>query len=863
MKTFLTLLVFAVAFAARSVPAAGVACSRVDALDDAAWGESEWISAVDQTVYAKGAFSGVRAAEGVSWFYHSFTNSSAIRSARFMTTALGVYDVYVNGERVGSDFLKPGFTHWKKTRYSFTYDVTPLMKKSKGEVNNLAAEVGAGWWRDKIVTPNGHKGFMGDKSAFRGILEIVFADGTRKLLGTRASSWRSGMCGRIKGSSIFDGEWHDARRKAGVDVDFAKLKASEVNDEFKGNILPSDGAEVVLRRDLTLDMKDAYVWKGVTGKTTNEFGRVCVLRRYSAGDEMTIGSGETLVVDFGQNAAAVPEFEFAAKKDVRVIVKPAEMLNDGNGEKSRGNDGPQGSVYRVSLRESAGSGCRAVYTFGAGGEGVFRTYCPKFTFYGYRYVSITATGTLRIRSVRSIPVTSITKEMQTGSIVTGVDALNRFIENVRWSQYSNYLSIPSDCPQRNERLGWTADAHIFAGTGAYNADTYDFMRKWMRDMRDSQHKSGAFPSVAPYAQYGNEGGRFGWGDAGVIVPYEMWRHFGDVRIVEENWSAMTAFMKMQEKTGYRAKRSDMQYADWLSFEKHETFSRRCCTRDASGKRTVTDEALAYWNYLGGCYRIIDCEMMGAMAAAIRRGDEAERYLKAAETTRERLRAEFFDTADGMILDEYRDMQTPALFALKCGLVEGEAKKKTIAALKANFAARGNRLSTGFLGTSILLDVLGENGLCDLAYSVLLGREFPGWLYSVDQGATTIWERWNSYTLDKGFGPVGMNSFNHYAYGSVVGWLYRTAAGIASDPASPGFRNIIMRPAIDSRLGFLKAEYRSRAGLIKSEWSVEGDKWVWSFSIPAGATADVTAPGETTSKRYAAGSYRLEGSMAHL
>ena len=217
-----------------------------------------------------------------------------------MTTALGVYDVYINGERIGNDFLKPGFTHYKKTRYSFTYDVTARLKVAKGEVNNLAAEVGAGWWRDKIVAPNGHKGFMGDKSAFRGVLEIVYADGTKSLLGTKASTWRSGMCGRIKGSSIFDGEWYDERRKEGVNADFNRLKESEINDEFKGKIVPTDGAEVVLRRDLTLGVKEAYVWKGVTGKTTNEFGRVCVLRRYSPGEEMTVKAGETLVVDFAR-----------------------------------------------------------------------------------------------------------------------------------------------------------------------------------------------------------------------------------------------------------------------------------------------------------------------------------------------------------------------------------------------------------------------------------------------------------------------------------------------------------------------------------------------------------------------------------
>ena len=827
---------------------------RIAALEDSAWDASEWISVVDQPVYERGAFSGAKAAKGVSWFYASVTNSAGVKSAKFMTTALGVYDVYVNGVRVGDDFLKPGFTHCRKTRYSFTYDVTGLMKTGVGEVNGLAAEVGAGWWRDKIVTPNGHRGFMGRKSAFRGVLELVYEDGSKELIGTRADLWRSGMCGRIVESGIFDGECYDERRGDGTKVDASQLRVSEVNDEFRGRILPTDGAEVALRRDLALDVKEAYVWKGASGAVSNEFGRAVVLRRYSNGDEMRLGAGETLVVDFGQNAAAVPEFDFAAKKGVRLFAKPAEMLNDGNGEKLRGNDGPALSVYRANLREAAETGCRAVYIFGDGGDEKFRTYNPRFTFYGYRYVSITATGKVRIRSVRSIPVTSVKRELETGSITTGVPALNRFIENARWSQYSNYLSVPTDCPQRNERLGWAADAHIFAEAGAFNADTYDFMRKWMRDMRDSQHKDGAFPSVAPYAQYGNEGRRFGWGDAGIIVPYVMWRHFGDVRIIEENWGAMTAFAEMQEKSGYRVRRGDMQYADWLSYEKYETYSRKCGAKDASGQWRVSDEALGYWNYLGGCYRIIDMRMMSEMAAATGRDELSARYARAAEETRGRLRREFFFSEGRLIADPYRDMQTPALFALKCGLVDGEAKTNTIAALAENLAARGNRLSTGFLGTSILLDTLSENGMAELAYTVLLGHDFPGWLYTVDQGATTIWERWNSYTRENGFGPVGMNSFNHYAYGSAVGWLYRTAAGIAPDPADPGFSSIVMKPKMDPRLGFVKASLRTRFGIVRSEWAYVGGRWVWSFSVPEGSRARVSVPGENEERVLGPGTY---------
>ena len=211
----------------------------------------------------------------------------------------------------------------------------------------------------------------------------------------------------------------------------------------------------------------------------------------------------------------------------------------------------------------------------------------------------------------------------------------------------------------------------------------------------------------------------------------------------------------------------------------------------------------------------------------------------------------------MILPAFRAMQTPAVFALKLGLVEGVAKEKTIAALKKNFADHGDCLQTGFLGTSILMDTLTENGMADVAYTLLLQHKNPSWLYSVDQGATTIWERWNSYTKKDGFGPVGMNSFNHYAYGAVLAWIYKTAAGIASDPSAPGFAKVVMAPKPDRRLGHIAAEYRTPKGLVKSAWRYEGEKWIWDFTVPEGATAAVTLPGAAEAKEYAAGDHHEE------
>ena len=795
--------------------------------DVAAGGECEWISVPSAPVCTNVVKVDSRAADGTSWFARTFTNAADVASAKWTVAGLGVFDVFVNGERVGDDFLKPGFTHCAKTKYSFSYDVTKLLKRGASDANTLAAEVSAGWWRDKIVTPSESQGFFGKKSAFRGELELVYADGRRETVATDAGSWRCGVAGSVVHAAIFDGEEFDARVKDPV-LGEGLSEKPEANVEFKGELLPTGGAEVALRRDLAM-----------------------------ARGPFSLKRGDTLVVDFGQNSSAVPEFRFKASRGTVLTALPAEMLNDAD-KGQRGCDGPRGSVYRANLRMPQ-NGMRIVYTFA--GDGM-ETYMPRFSFFGYRYLSITATGDVEIDSVVSVPVTSIRKEMETGRIETGDKTLNRFIANVYWGQLSNYLSVPTDCPQRNERLGWMADTQVFCEAASFNADVYGFLRKFMRDVRDSQHENGSFPSVAPFAQYGNESMRVGWADAGVIVPYTMWRQYGDARIVEENWEAMSRYVSYVERTGYdfAAIKDDCangQYADWLSFEDYEPCNGTGYIRDAYGNRQPRPEAVVYWNYLGGCYWLMDARMMAEMAAATGRASEAARWKRSGEAALAHLRGRFVDGSDGMLIVPFRHLQGAALFALHCGILERrDAIEATKAAYRKNLADHGGCNQTGFLGTSILMKTLTDNGMVDVAHDLLLNHKFPSWLYSVDQGATTVWERWNSYTKKDGFGPVGMNSFNHYAYGAVLSWIYRTVAGIASDSSAPGFKRIVMAPKPDRRLGFVKAEYRSAAGLVKSAWRYDGDRWTWEFEVPEGATARVTMPGETVSKDYAAGRHVL-------
>ena len=830
-------------------------------LDESSWNVSSWIAVANAPVVTGIVQDGARAADGANWFVSTLRNEQRVTKAVWMTTGLGVYEIYVNGVNIGQEVLKPGFTHPFKTKRSFTYDVTGVFNTAADAENVLSAQVTPGWWADKIVTPGGSNGMIGKKCAFRGVLELTFADGSKKRYGTDTQHWKAGIAGPVLHAAIFDGEEYDARVPS-VDASTPSLTTPVVSDEFKGKILPNNGAEIYLRNDLALAPVKAYVWKDVEGANDSVYGKVVISREYTPGEPMTIHPGENLVIDFGQNCSAVPMFVFNAQEGTHLTCITSELLNDGNGKKSRGMDGPEGSVHRDNLR-TADTNMRIDYTFASSSTPV--EWYPHFTFFGYRLISITATHDVVINSVKSIPVTSIARDMEIGTITTGDELINKLISNTLWGQRSNYLSVPTDCPQRNERLGWMADTQVFTETGTFFANTDRFFCKWLQDVRDSQAETGAYPGVSPWAQYGamaTDMMRLGWADAGIIVPWTVWKQFGDTAIVNQHWQSMEKYMDHVNETKYdhtalNAENGNYQWADWLSYEPLES-----CSGRAFGKYGVKSDTRTYWSYLSASYWAIDAAMMRDMASATSRYSDVEKYEAMVQTARDYMRNRFLNDKGEFKAEILNTMQTPALFALKNGLVEGTARDNMLQRLRDNFAAHGNCLQTGFLGTSILMPVLTENGMSDMAYELLFQRKNPSWLYSVDNGATTIWERWNSYMIDKGMGPQGMNSFNHYAYGVVCQWIWENVAGIAADVAQPGFRHIIMKPVPDKRLGHVDAEYKSVAGLIKSSWKYEGDKWIWMFTIPKGATASVTLPGETQSREYQAGSYTVKLNLTH-
>lgn len=825
------------------------AISLVSPLPSLTWDCSEWISAADAPIISDIVYSGSRAADGANWFVCPFSCEKPVRSAVWMTTGLGIYQLYVDSILVGNEELKPGFTHYAKTKRSFTYDITQVLKDKKEFV--LSAQVTPGWWADKIITPAGSQGMYGHKCAFRAVLKLEYVDGNVQYYGTDTLHWYVGIAGPVKHAAIFDGEEYDARVPMGYKT-LEKLTKPVINDEFAGEILPTNGAEVYLRRDLTLTPQRAYVYKEIADADADHFGRVVIDREWKPDTELILTSGETLVIDFGQNCAAVPEFVFDAVEGTVLTCLPGELLNDGSGSKKRGMDGPEGSVHRSNLR-IPDSGMILRYTFAKKDKPV--TYHPQCTFFGYRYVSIKATGDVRLFSVHSIPVSSITAEQETGHITTGDPMVNRLISNTIWSQRSNYLSVPTDCPQRDERLGWTADTQVFCETGSCFANTKAFFHKWLRDLRDTQNENGAYPGVAPFGQYASVPGemmRVGWSDAGIIVPWTIWKQFGDTAIIHEHWTSMEKYIDHGAAVHFDhnaliADNGDYQWGDWLSYEALESFSEKAWNADG-----LLPEAAEYWSYLYGSYWISDAAMMLDMARAT--GQDTAKYIQMIADSKAYVKERFLLSDGSFKLDVLNTMQTPSLFALHNNLLEGQAKSNMIERLRANFREHDQCLQTGFLGTSILMQTLTDNGMVDIAYDLLFQRRNPSWLYSVDNGATTIWERWNSYTEENGLASNGMNSFNHYAYGCVCQWLWQTVAGIQSDPANPGFKHFILAPVPDKRIGSVCAEYQSAAGLIRSEWHYEGDAVVWNFSIPEGTSATVIMNGQA--KEYTAGEWSI-------
>ena len=764
---------------------------------------------------------------GMPIFRKTFELGAGIRRARLYATGLGVYNVFINGERVGQtdedgntlyDELKPGATEMKKTVFYTTHDVTALLCEGK---NAIGAEVSTGWWNGAIV-----HGMYGNKpNAFRALLKIEMEDGSTKVIPTDLS-WLSNTNGPLRKGDIYNGETYDARLENGQftpDYDDSDWFGVSVSNDFKGEIRAFEGPAIMAVEALRRYPQTIQIYEG-TVPNDKTFGKINVVEEITDQSNFNLSAGQTAVIDLGQNASGWVSFTAKGAPGTKLRFRFGEMPNT-TGDRGRGDDGPAGSVYTENLRSAEAT---LYYTLRGAEEG--ESFHPTSTYFGFRYIEVTSSADVELTNVIGETVTSAVDEKS--SFRTSHEDVNKLYSNVMWGQRSNFVSVPTDCPQRDERMGWTADTQVFSLTGLYNGDTRNFYKKWLRDVRDSQRSDGAYSVIAPY-HWGVEYASTGWSEAAIIVPWNVYMMTGDKDILRDNFEANEHYMQFlttKAGGGYQYNGSDPIHGDWVAY--------------------VNTEG----RYISVCYYAYTADLMARTCRALSE-TEGDTYSQKAEQYEElcqNIKTEFQGRYLGNNKVPTQGTQCGYLMALRYNMLpDSTSITRTRNYLHRAIQNNAFKLNTGFLGTAILNQTLTENGFIDDAYTLLLQRNDPSWLYSIDQGATTIWERWNSYTVANGYGPVSMNSFNHYAYGVVAEWMFHHMAGIAPDEAQAGFKHFFLQPYPDTRttlrysqkrITSVDAAFASDYGQIKAEWQCDGTKeMTYRVTIPANTTATLRLP----------------------
>lgn len=691
-----------------------------------------------------------------------FAVQKQIQRARAYVTALGAYEMFLNGQRVGPYVLTPGFTQFEKRVQYQTYDVTKLLTTGQ---NTAAATLGAGWFGSGMSWTAQHFKLL-PPTRFLGQIEIDYSDGTRDTI-TTDSSWKAGES-PILHSEIYAGETYDARlerpgwNRSGFDD--ASWTSAVVYAPYEGSL--SSQIDIPPRVVLTIRP-----------------------------ERMMVQPDGAYVFDMGQNMVGWVALKAKGPAGTRVRLRFAEILN------------ADGSIYTTNLRNADAVD---TYTLRGGDE---ETFTPRFTFHGFRYVEMTGyPGKPTLADISGQVVSSLAGD-PTATVTTSSELVNKMWTLGIWGQRSNFLSIPTDCPQRDERLGWMADAAVFWRTGSYNFDIAAFTHKWMRDVTDAQLPNGAFTNVSPNIGVGEFEGAPGWGDAGVIVPWTTWMQYGDRAVIERNWNAMERWMKFinDSNPDFIRKRSvGPNFADWLA-------------PDPSTPKDLVDTA--YWALIA--------DMMSQMAHAIGKEDDAKLYADVYSKIRTAFQQAYVKE-DGTVGS---GSQTSYVVALHMKLIPPGLEASAVDKLVKNIQAHDGHLTTGFLGTPYLLFSLGNHGQIDLAYQLLLTETYPSWGYMIKKGATTWWERWNGDT-----GDPAMNSYNHYAFGSVVAWVYQAVAGIDTTSSGVGFHEMTIHCHPNARLTSARGAYDSAYGKVTTDWNGGATgPFTLKVTIPANTTAKVVLP----------------------
>lgn len=712
-------------------------------------------------------------------FSRRFSARQGLRRAQLLITSVGLFVAELNGRRIGDEVLAPGWTSYRRRIPLKRYDVTEGI--AEGE-NLLSVTVGPGWAVGAIGIAIPHpKRNYSDRVKLIARLELTYEDGEREVL-TTDGSWDSAE-GPIRASDIYDGET--------VDLTFSprSLGKAAVTD-FPALITRDEGAPI---------------------REQERLAPVAVL---------TTPKGER-VIDFGQNLAGYAEIRIRGPRGGVIVVDHAEVLDS------------DGNFYTDNLRYAK---CRNEYIL-SGGEDLLK---PSFTFQGFRYIRLTEypLKTIDPSAFRAVAVHSEMK--RTGHFSCGHPLINRLYHNVVWGQKSNYIDVPTDCPQRNERLGWTGDTQVFCRTGALNFDVSRFFRKWLTTMRDEQRADGAVNCYVPMVSEAYSLISAAWADAACIVPFEMYLAYGDRRELKRNFPMMKKWVDYMHAAGSAEFLwlGDTHFGDWLAQDRDDV------SDDAPtylGKTPTDLIASAYFAYSTSL----------TVRAGEVLGENVEEYRILYKNVVSAFRARFIRDKKLLLLPKgwkegdaipEGETQTGYALVLTFGLFEGDAERRRFADRLATLVREnGNRLTTGFVGTPYLLHALSENGYVSLAYDLLLQKEAPSWLYSVTRGATTMWEHWDGIRKDGSFRNPNMNSFNHYAYGAVYDWIFGVAMGIKPCAEAPAFREFSLAPHPDPRLGHAETSLETKYGRISVRWYYKGETVFYEFTVPEGATAHLTLP----------------------
>ncbi len=678
-------------------------------------------------------------------FRRQFHSEKEIAGASLEISALGVYEAMINGKRVGEFVLAPGWTSYDKRLQVQTYDVTGLIRGD----NDLRVTVGRGWFRSPMPgftdSDDKHRRYA-QPCGLIAVLTLKYADGSEDIIRTD-ESWECGESA-VRFSEIYDGETYDAR------FETEKWLPAQLLDWSHKILIPQEGEEI------------------------REVERVAAKRVF------VTPKGET-VVDFGQEVTGYVEFSVNASAGDAVRFDHAEVLDS------------DGNFYNANYRSAKAV---AEYICRDGEQ----TWHPRLTFFGFRYIRLLDfPGDPRTEQFTAVVICSDME--QTGTVSCGDPMLNRLFSNIFWGQRCNFVDVPTDCPQRDERLGWTGDAQVFVKAASYNYDVEKFFRKWLRDLAADQRPDGevgqVIPDMLPEAP-----GSAAWGDAAVICPWQIYQTYGSTAVLHDQFESMKAWVDfIRSVTTTPGLWTDhFHYGDWLGLD----------ASSGSYKGSSREEliATAFYAYSTGL--------------VIKTGKILGRDVTEYENLYGEITAAFHKA-----YPEYLT-QTEHVIAVRLGLAEDP--QKTADALAEMIVRDGTQIKTGFVGTPYLLHVLSDYGHADLAWKLLLRKEYPSWLFSVRQGATTIWEHWDGIKEDGTFWSTDMNSFNHYAYGSVIDWVYEKAAGISHREDAAGFTSLVYEPHTNPEIGFLKAELRTRNGLVRSSWTCgeEGVRYELETPVPA-------------------------------